>query len=262
MTQQDHSSNQAKSYETQVHKLAELLSGSRRIVFFGGAGTSTESGIPDFRSTGGVFEEKSDFPHPPEVMVSRPFFERDLQMFYTFYRQKLLHPHAKPNGAHRTLARLEQAGKLKAIITQNIDGLHQAAGSSEVLELHGSVHRNDCLSCHKRFDLSVVLDSTSVIPTCPDCGGVLKPDVVLYGETLNDAVVERAIHYVQQADLLIIGGTSLSVQPAASFAQMGRRAGIVLMNRTPTSMDHEAVAIFRDPMGQLLENAYTYMSKS
>lgn len=246
-------------YEEQVQKLAELLRSSERIVFFGGAGTSTESGIPDFRSAGGVFkgeEGKVPYPYSPEVMVSRSFFYQNTEMFYTFYRDKLIHPEAKPNPGHQVLAKLEEEGRLQAVITQNIDGLHQLAGSKEVIELHGSIHRNDCLSCRARYDLSTVLHSPSNIPVCPACGGMLKPDVVLYEEALHEEDIASAIHHVQAADLLIIGGTSLSVQPAASFVQMGRGARIVLMNRTETSMDWQAEAIFREPLGKLLADAY------
>lgn len=248
--------------EEQATKLARDLLGSRRIVLFGGAGTSTESGIPDFRSAGGVFDREAaestgkQYPYPPEVMVSSSYFEEDMEGFFTFYRDKLLYPEAKPNGCHRALARLEQEGKLLAVITQNIDGLHQAAGSQEVLELHGSVHRNICMSCHRTYELAVVLDSPTVIPHCPACGGILKPDVVLYGEVLDDDVITAAVRAVQQADLLIIAGTSLSVQPAASFVRMRRPdAKLILMNRTATSIDSQADTVYRELAGQLLEAA-------
>lgn len=256
----------SNSLEEQAVKLARDLLGSRRIVWFGGAGTSTESGIPDFRSAGGVFDQKSTesagkvYPYPPEVMVSINYFEEDVEGFYTFYRDKLLHPEAKPNGCHRALARLEQEGKLLAVITQNIDGLHQEAGSKEVLELHGSVHRNTCMSCHRTYDLEVVLNSQTVVPHCPACGGIVKPDVVLYGEVLDDDVIMHAVRAVQQADLLIIAGTSLSVQPAASFVRMRRPdAKLILMNRTATSIDSQADAVYREPVGQLLEAAVDMM---
>ncbi|MBD8498950.1 NAD-dependent protein deacylase [Paenibacillus arenosi] len=244
------------SFDEAADKLAQYISEHSRIVFFGGAGTSTESGIPDFRSQDGVFAEQQVYPHAPEIMVSRPFYDRDPEMFYTFYRDKLIHPEAKPNVGHYVLAQLEQQGKLQAIITQNIDGLHQAAGSKEVIELHGSVHRNNCRSCRKRYPLATVLESESVIPHCPACGGVLKPDVVLYGETLDEQVIANAVRYVQHTDLLIIAGTSLSVQPAASFAQMGSQAATVIINRTSTPFDHEADAVFHHSSGHLLEAAF------
>lgn len=246
--------------------LARWLEESKNIVAFTGAGCSTESGIPDFRSAGGVFDQKAaesagkQYPYPPEVMVSINYYEEDIEGFYTFYRDKLLHPEAKPNGCHRALARLEQEGKLLAVITQNIDGLHQMAGCQEVLELHGSVHRNICMSCHHTYDLEVVLNSPTVVPQCPSCGGIIKPDVVLYGEVLDDDVITHAVRAVQQADLLIIAGTSLSVQPAASFVRMRRPdAKLILMNRTATSIDSQADAVYREPVGQLLEAAVDQM---
>lgn len=249
------------SIETQALRLARDLLHAKRIVFFGGAGTSTESGIPDFRSAGGVFDDNGqEYPHPPEVMVSRPLFDQDRESFFTFYRDKLLHPQAKANGCHRALARLEEEGSLKAVITQNIDGLHQAAGSQEVLELHGTVHRNRCMNCGNVYDLTSVLESDSVIPHCNACGGVLKPDVVLYGESLDQHMIERAIRYVSEADLLIVAGTSLSVQPAASFVQMRRpTAKLILINRTETPMDRHADSIYREPVGQLMETACKLM---
>ncbi|MGZ9584815.1 NAD-dependent protein deacylase [Paenibacillus marinisediminis] len=250
------------SLEAQAIKLARDLLHSERIVFFGGAGTSTESGIPDFRSAGGVFDKESKYPYPPEEMVSRPYFYEDPKGFYTFYRDKLLHPHAQPNGCHRALAKLEQEGSLKAVITQNIDGLHQAAGSREVLELHGTVHRNYCLSCGAEYDLTAVLNSDAEVPRCPACDGILKPDVVLYGESLHDDVIERAVDHVRAADLLIVAGTSLSVQPAASFVQLRRPTSkLVLINRTATAIDRHADAVYREPVGQLLEEACRFMFK-
>lgn len=243
-----------------AEELADLLRSSRHVVFFGGAGTSTESGIPDFRSDNGVFADDEAFRYPPEVMLSRSFYDRDPATFYRFYRAKMLHPSAKPNGAHRALARLEEDGIVSAVVTQNIDGLHQAAGSKEVWELHGSVHRNRCIACGAEYGLDAVLNSEQVIPSCNQCGGTLKPDVVLYEEQLNDAVISRAIERIRESDLLIVGGTSLTVQPAASFVQLATRAKLVLMNRTATSMDGHADAVYREPMGELFTLAYYKMT--
>ncbi|UHA74271.1 NAD-dependent protein deacylase [Paenibacillus sp. 481] len=237
-------------------ELAHVLEQSAAIVFFGGAGTSTESGIPDFRSAGGILEEGEQFPHPPEVMLSSHFFQQDPELFYRFYRAKMIYPDAVPNAAHQVLAQLEQDGKLHAIVTQNIDGLHQAAGSREVWELHGSIHRNDCLDCGTRYPLAAVLDSAANVPRCTACGGMLKPDVVLYGESLDDAVIASAVERIRSADLLIVGGTSLMVQPAASFVRLATKAKLVLLNRSATSVDAYADAVYRAPMGALLERAY------
>lgn len=249
-----------------MDQLVSWLKESKNIVAFTGAGCSTESGVPDFRSAGGVFDQKTaesagkTYPYPPEVMVSISYYEEDVEGFFTFYRDKLIYPEAKPNGCHRALASLEQAGKLLAVVTQNIDGLHQEAGSKHVLELHGSVHRNTCMTCDCTYDLDVVLNCPSVVPHCPACGGILKPDVVLYGEMLDDEVIANALRAVQQADLLIIAGTSLSVQPAASFVRMRRpEAKLVMMNRTATPIDSQADAVFREPVGQLLEAAVNQM---
>ena len=198
-----------------IRKLKELIDGSDNIVFFGGAGVSTESGIPDFRSVDGLYNQT--FRYPPETILSHTFYEKHTEEFYQFYRAKMLAPDAQPNAAHYKLAQWEREGRLKAVITQNIDGLHQKAGSREVLELHGSVLRNYCTRCGKFHDLDFILRTTGV-PRC-ECGGVVKPDVVLYEESLNEDVMARAIHYIRQADVLLIGGTSLVVYPAAGLVQ-------------------------------------------
>ncbi len=212
------------------------------LVFFGGAGVSTESGIPDFRSPDGLYAQK--YPYPAEQMVSHSFFERHPQEFYDFYCDRMLALDAQPNQAHRKLAELEQEGILRAVITQNIDGLHQAAGSKHVFELHGSALRNTCQSCHAPYSAEDLLacrsQSGDGVPRCPTCGGIIKPDVVLYEEALDDAVVQGAVHAIEQADLLVIAGTSLAVYPAAGLidAFSGRR--LVIINRTPTPRDRQA----------------------
>ncbi len=225
-------------------ELKKALEESRYAVFFGGAGVSTESGIPDFRSVDGLYHQK--FKYPPETMLSHSFFMTHTAEFYDFYREKMLCLWAKPNRAHLALAELEQQGKLKAVITQNIDGLHQAAGSKTVYELHGSVLRNYCMKCHKFYDVSAITESTGV-PRCT-CGGIIKPDVVLYEEGLDDKTVNHAVKAIAKADLLIIGGTSLNVYPAAGFLTYFNGSKIVLINKSPTSFDSQADVIIRDPI--------------
>lgn len=230
--------------------LGGIIAASRRIVFFGGAGVSTESGIPDFRSGGGLYSRSTGTSYPPEEVLSRSFFTRHTAEFFDYYRSHLLHPQARPNPAHLALARLEQRGTLSAVVTQNIDGLHQAAGSRSVLELHGSVHRNSCLRCGRRFDLAVVLGSAGV-PTCP-CGGTIRPDVVLYEEPLDPAVVEAALTHLSRADTLIVGGTSLVVYPAAGLVRAFAGDRLVLINREPTDYDDLATLVVREPIGEAL----------
>ena len=198
-------------------KLKSMLDESQRVVFFGGAGVSTESGIPDFRSEAGLFKTMEGQSYPPERLLSHSFFIRYPDEFYRFYKSKMIYLDAKPNGAHLALAKLEEQGKLKAVITQNIDGLHQAAGSKNVLELHGSIYRNYCMDCEERYPLSAVINSEIVVPICSGCNGIIRPDVVLYEEPLDSDIVEKAIDYIMNADMLIVGGTSLEVNPAASF---------------------------------------------
>ncbi len=231
-----------------VAKLKELAEGSDNIVFFGGAGVSTESGIPDFRSTDGLYHQ--EWKYPPEVILSHTFYESNPEEFFRFYRAKLLAPGAKPNAAHRKLAEWEQAGKLKGIVTQNIDGLHQAAGSVNVQELHGSVHRNYCETCHQFYDMDFMLHSEGV-PRC-GCGGRIKPDVVLYEEGLDQQVLENSIRLIDQADMLIIGGTSLNVWPAAGLINYYRGHKLVLINKTAVARDLSADLVIADPIGETL----------
>lgn len=230
-----------------TEKLKELINGSNNIVFFGGAGVSTESGIPDFRSTDGLYHQEYDY--PPETILSHSFFMRNPEEFYRFYKNKMLCLDAKPNMAHKKLAELEKAGKLKAVITQNIDGLHQAAGSKEVLELHGSVHCNYCMKCGKSYDAEYMLHAEGV-PTC-SCGGRIKPDVVLYEEGLDMTVMARAIQAIQDADMLIIGGTSLIVYPAAGLIDYYRGNKLVVINMSVTSQDKNADLVIQEPIGKV-----------
>ena len=227
-------------------KLKKALDECKSTVFFGGAGVSTESGIPDFRSVDGLYNQK--YKYPPETILSHTFFMRNTKEFYDFYREKMICTYAKPNRAHIALAELEKAGKLKAIVTQNIDGLHQAAGSKVVYELHGSVHRNYCMKCHKFYGLEAITESKG-IPECT-CGGIIKPDVVLYEEGLDEDTIENAVTAIATCDLLIIGGTSLNVYPAAGFLRYFRGNKIVLINKSETSFDSKADIIIRDPIGQ------------
>ena len=231
-----------------VKRLKELVDGSGNIVFFGGAGVSTESGIPDFRSTDGLYHQ--EWRYPPETILSHTFYESNPEEFFRFYRAKLLAPDAKPNAAHYKLAEWEQAGKLKAVITQNIDGLHQAAGSRRVLELHGSVHRNYCEKCGKFHDFDFMLHSGGV-PRC-QCGGIVKPDVVLYEEGLDQKTLNDAVRAIGSADLLIIGGTSLNVYPAAGLISYYRGHKLVLINKSAVARDLAAGLVITDPIGEVL----------
>lgn len=228
--------------------LQQIIDESSRIVFFGGAGVSTESGIPDFRSVDGLYNQKYDV--PPETILSHTYFVRHTEEFFRFYRDKMLCLDAMPNKAHLKLAEMESKGKLKSVITQNIDGLHQKAGSKTVRELHGSVLRNYCQKCHRSFPAEYILNSSG-IPTC-DCGGIIKPDVVLYEEGLDDETVSNALADIQTADTLIIAGTSLTVYPAAGFIRYFRGNNIVLINRDATAMDSIATLIIRDKVGEVL----------
>lgn len=228
--------------------LQEIINDSESIVFFGGAGVSTESGIPDFRSTDGLYNQKYDF--PPETILSHRYFMTHTADFYKFYRDKMLYLDAKPNKAHTALAQLEASGKLKAVITQNIDNLHQTAGSKIVYELHGSVYRNYCMDCKKAYGIEKILNSTGV-PTC-DCGGIIKPDVVLYEENLNEDVINGAINAISNCDTLIIAGTSLTVYPAAGFVGYFKGRHLVLINRDKTSYDKYAELVIREKVGEVL----------
>ena len=231
-----------------ILQLKKLVDESDNIVFFGGAGVSTESGIKDFRSVDGLYRQK--FKYPPETILSHSFYESHTEEFYEFYRTKMLAPDAQPNAAHKKLAQWEREGKLKAVITQNIDGLHQKAGSREVLELHGSVLRNHCLRCGKFYGVEAVAESTG-IPRWT-CGGVIKPDVVLYEESLDEQVMEKALDYIAGADVLIIGGTSLVVYPAAGLVRYYRGNKLVVINRDATGMDSAARLCISAPIGQVL----------
>lgn len=237
---------------TDLNRLQTLIDSAHRIVFFGGAGVSTESGIKDFRSVDGLYHEQ--YRYPPEIILSHTFFEENPEEFYRFYRAKMLCPDVQPNAAHRTLAKLEASGKLTAVITQNIDGLHQAAGSKEVLELHGSVHRNYCSRCRKQYSFEDILNSTGV-PRC-SCGGVIRPDVVLYEEPLDGFVINQAIEHLRTADLLIVGGTSLVVYPAAGLLRYYKGRELVLLNRDATPYDNDATLIIREPIGKTLEQLH------
>lgn len=230
------------------HKLQEIIDRSLRIVFFGGAGVSTESGIPDFRSADGLYSEKYDV--SPEEILSHDYFMRHTAEFFRFYRDKMICTAAKPNPAHLKLSELERAGRLKAVITQNIDGLHQAAGSHEVYELHGSVHRNYCVKCGRAYGLEHILGSKGV-PLCA-CGGTVKPDVVLYGESLDFVTIENSIKSLSEADTLIIGGTSLTVYPAAGFINYFKGKDLILINRDTTPFDKKAGLLIRENVGTVL----------
>ena len=231
-----------------LEQLQNVIDNSKRIVFFGGAGVSTESGIPDFRSVDGLYNQKYDY--PPEQILSHTFFMHNTEEFYRFYRDKMLCLDKRPNKAHFKLAELEKAGKLTAVVTQNIDGLHQSAGSKKVYELHGSVLRNYCMKCGKFYSAEQIKNSTG-IPKC-ECGGVIKPDVVLYEEGLDDSTVTGALSAIQSADTLIIAGTSLTVYPAAGFISYFRGGNIVLINRDETPFDSKANLVFHDKVGELL----------
>lgn len=233
---------------TAEETLKQWLEESNNIVFFGGAGVSTESGIPDFRSQDGLYNQEYDY--PPETIVSHSFYMRNTEEFYRFYKNKMIIEGVKPNAAHLALAKLEQQGKLKAIITQNIDGLHQMAGSKEVLELHGSIHRNYCTRCGKFYGLDAIKSAVGV-PKC-SCGGTIKPDVVLYEEGLDQTVLQKAVSYIHRADVLIVGGTSLMVYPAAGLIDYYRGNKLVLINKSETARDAHADLVISRPIGQVL----------
>ena len=231
-----------------AEELKRIIEEYDNIVFFGGAGVSTESGIPDFRSVDGLYNEQYDY--PPETILSHSFYRKNTKEFYRFYRNKMLFLDAKPNAAHYKLAELEAKGKVRAVITQNIDGLHQAAGSKVVLELHGSVHRNYCETCHEFYDVNYVLESTDV-PKCSKCGGNVKPDVVLYEEGLDDNTIREAINYIRKAEVLIIGGTSLAVYPAAGLIDYFSGEKLVVINKASTPRDNYADLLIQEPIGEV-----------
>lgn len=233
-----------------IEQFRQWVEESDNIVFFGGAGVSTESGIPDFRSVDGLYNQKYDY--PPETILSHTFYRKKPEEFYRFYRDKMLCLDAEPNITHKKLAELEKKGKLKGIVTQNIDGLHQKAGSRNVMELHGSVLRNYCEKCHEFMSAEEILHSTGV-PVCKKCGGFVKPDVVLYEEGLNQQTMQDAVWYIQHADVLIVGGTSLAVYPAAGLIDYYRGNKLVLINKSTTPMDHRADLLIQESLGKVFE---------
>lgn len=247
--------------EKKISQLAEMIASSENIVFLGGAGVSTESGIPDFRSGHGIYNQDSGINFRPVDIISHSFFIEHTEEFYDFYRRKLCYPDAKPNSAHKALCRLEKQGKLKAIITQNIDNLHQMAGSKVTIELHGSVYRNYCISCNEHYSLEFILASEG-IPKCPKCGGIIRPDVVLYEEHLDHKNIDNSISAIEKADLLIIGGTSLTVYPAATFAQFLPHDRVVIINKSSTYLDLQAMLTIHDSIGSVLDEAIPKRARS
>ena len=239
-----------EEYERKIRRFQEIIDESKNMVFFGGAGVSTESGIPDFRSQDGLYSE--EYAYPPETIISHGFFLAHTAEFYRFYKKKMLFPSALPNACHRALARLEERGKLKAVVTQNIDGLHQKAGSRNVFELHGSVWRNFCMRCKKSYTMSEIVAGEEV-PRCA-CGGTVKPDVVLYGEMLNDEVVAGAVRAISEADTLVVGGTSLVVYPAAGLLRYFKGKHLVVVNKTPTQADAEAELVLAERIGRVFSS--------
>ena len=232
----------------QIQQLQQLIDQYDNLVFFGGAGVSTESGIPDFRSVDGLYNQQ--YAYPPETIISHSFFRKNPEEFYRFYKDKMLALEAKPNDAHKKLAELERTGKLRAVVTQNIDGLHQAAGSKVVYELHGSVHRNYCMQCHRFYDAEYMYHAEG-IPRCETCGGILKPDVVLYEEGLDMGIMQQAIRAISQAEVLIVGGTSLVVHPAAGLLQYFKGKALVVINKGATPMDQKADLLIQEPIGEV-----------
>ena len=233
-----------------MNTLREYIDRAKKIVFLGGAGLSTESGIPDFRSSDGVFKAVKAYGVPPETLLSIDFFEDYPEIFYDYYKKFLIYPDAKPNKAHKALAKLEEIGKLNAVVTQNIDGLHQAAGSKHVCELHGSVYRNHCTKCRRFYSLDQIMQMKGV-PTC-ECGGIIKPDVVLYEEGLDNAVISESVRAISEAQVLIIGGTSLAVYPAAGLIDYFRGDSLVVINMAPTPRDRQADLLIKEPIGKVL----------
>lgn len=235
-----------------IETLKEIIQNSNYIVFFGGAGVSTESGIPDFRSENGIFKAVNEYGYPPEQILSRSFFDQNKEVFFAYYKKTLLYRQAKPNYAHIALAELEKQGKLKAVITQNIDNLHQMAGSKTILELHGTLYRNYCIQCGKQFDIDYVTKNQEVT-FCDKCGGVVRPDIVLYEECLKERVLNQAIEFITKADVLIVGGTSLNVYPAAGLINYYKGDKLILINKSATSYDNRANLVLRDRIGTVFE---------
>ncbi len=239
-----------------LERLKEIVKDSRKIAFFGGAGVSTESNIPDFRSEEGLYKAKKAYGKSPEEILSHSFFMNNTEMFYDYYKKNLIYKDARPNEAHKALAKLEHRGKLSAIVTQNIDGLHQLAGSKKVYELHGSVLKNTCMQCMKKFNLQYILDEDNCkvkVPICDSCGGVVKPDVVLYGESLEESQIIGAVEAISNADTLIVGGTSLVVYPAAGLIEYFRGENLVLINKTSTQYDKRANLVINDSIGTIFK---------
>ncbi len=242
--------------EQKIQQLKIIIEDSSNIVFFGGAGVSMESGVPDFRSENGLYQAVKQYGYPPEELLSFSFFQNHPELFFDYYKNNLIYRAALPNKAHQALARLEAEGKVKAVITQNIDGLHQSAGSRNVLELHGSVHKNHCVGCKKTYDLDYIMDSancTGSIPKCQACGGIVRPNVVLYEEGLDETVISKAVEAISRADVLIIGGTSLVVYPAAGLINYYRGKKLLLINKSQTSCDDRADLVINDAIGEVLD---------
>ena len=239
-------------------QLKKIIDEAKKVVFFGGAGVSTESGIPDFRSENGLYNAKQNYGYPPETILSHTFYMEHNETFFKYYKENLIAKDVMPNKAHKALAKLEKEGKLTAVITQNIDGLHQKAGSINVLELHGSTLRNTCEKCGTHYDLDYVMDPAhcdGLIPKCDKCGGIVKPDVVLYEEALDEYQISGAVDAIRKADVLIIGGTSLVVYPAAGFVNYFRGSKLVLINKSSTSFDNRADLVIHDPIGKVMKGA-------
>lgn len=237
-------------------QLKYIITSNNNIVFLGGAGVSTESNIPDFRSEVGLYKTKAKLSYSPEVMLSHSFFMSHTEDFFDFYKTKMIYKNAKPNAAHYALANLERDGKLKAVITQNIDGLHQLAGSKNILELHGSIHRNSCIRCGKNFNLDYITNSTSIIPKCDSCSGIVKPDVILYEESLDMNILNKSIEYIRNADVLIVGGTSLVVYPAAGLVDYFKGKSLILINKSSTSYDSKADIVINDSISKVLNSIF------
>lgn len=233
-----------------IKYLKQVIDESAYTVFFGGAGVSTESGIPDFRSEEGLYKAQEVYNHPPEEILSINFFRKNMDLFYKYHKENIIHQEAKPNWAHKGLAKLEEMNKLKAVITQNIDGLHQKAGSKKVLELHGSVYENYCMSCGERYTLDYIMKSLDEVPVCEKCGGNVRPDVVLYGEGLDSKILDESIDHIMKADTLIVGGSSLVVYPAAGLIRYFKGSNLVLINKSNTSYDSSANLTIREPIGE------------
>ncbi len=237
-------------------RLKKIIDGSDNVVFFGGAGVSTESNIPDFRSEKGLYKAQTEYGRSPEEMLSHSFFVDHTETFFDYYKKNLIYTDARPNKAHRALAKLEAQGKLKAVVTQNIDGLHQKAGNKKVYELHGSTLRNYCMKCHQYYDLDYIMDEYHCkggVPICPVCGGIIKPDVVLYEEMLDEDTIDKAVTAISKADVLIIGGTSLVVYPAAGFVRYFRGSHLVLINKQETPYDSHADLVIHDSIGKVMD---------